>query len=928
MSGKAHSPVREWLMTVRAAMAVCTLVLMFPGLVARATTFTCQTPAKGGKFTISIKSLTDKCEGIVVQIPEGKTAAEKAQLIADRINNSCAGVFTATASGANVTVDNTAHENQRVFFKFGPDDTGEKDQIEKDLQPGFWSELFGGTAPLYTCHTPASGKTVTGESPGMIYIGTSACVAQVATFEGMSPYDILNNARNQLINNGVSGVVLAEVSPGVYGLSFQVKESDTLVQWGDNDSGVECVFEMFEPPVPVFHQLNFNLDGTLTQYSDWGAVDLAFVGFENIMYLNLAIDTAWVIENMPVVTTRGYGMMQTQRFWFDIGSAGDVVTGIHYGLTLTPTIQGKPLANTIDTVTQDNIVLFTGLFAPGTGGVFPAPARKQVGGQAVDNIPKTHQDFPNQESPHNFCVPAGVSNSLHWLNDKYNLGMKAEDISINRLGQSFGTTPGNGTLESNIYPAKKEHCKKKKLPVTTRKFSGNRFGDVMKEIKNGQDVEMTVRWKNQNGKGHCVAVTGMTDLGNGKYGLVITHDKEQGIPGGTVDENATYDKNKNEWGGALSNAMGGAGDIMFIVECPVTRSKQSVNYLPGGTSHRTIDDAVMSFDNGRFQVTNLVLSGYDNIIPPPGYQETLDYSWFSPVTFDYSCDSGHTFLPYSAMCNVVSRVSHMLDSAGKSFFNTGIISMQLQGGNLPPGFIMTESGAPQDSSTGIMTLAEVPGGYRIDSFFDIFFTISTDGGNTWYPDDNQTTVLFADGPAILPFLNLQNMFFEAPYSPCFDATETITTGGDAPFMVFWGSYVSLIAGQSIHMLEGTVVTNGGSLTARIAQDGVYCPEDSTIPYTSVAAITGDIRAHGPQGGDLYRVYPNPFSQSFIIELNLSGEDPAQSMAVFDIRGNRVAFTVNRQENGVSVDGSGWQPGVYFLQIVSGQQSRTIKLIRY
>ena len=714
----------------------------------------------------------------------------------------------------------------------------------------------------------------------------------------------------------------------MYGLSFQVLESDSLVQWGDNDSGAECVFEMFEPPVPEFHQLNFNLDGNITDYSDWGAVDLEFVGFENIMYLNLVIDTAWVIENMPVVTTRGYGMLQRQRFWFDIGNAGDMVTNLQYGLTLTPTIQGKPVANTIDTVTPDNIVIFTGLDAPGTGGASPAPAKKQVGGQAAGNIPKIHLDFPNQESPHNFCVPAGVSNSLHWLNDKYNLGMKAEDISITRLGQSFGTTPGNGTLENNIYPAKKEHCKRKKLPVTTRKFSGNRFADVLKEIKNGQDVELMVRWKNQNGKGHCVAVTGMTDLGNGKYGLVITHDKEQGIPGGTVDENVTYDKNKNEWGGALSHAEGGANDIMFLVECPVTRSKQTTNYLPGGTSHRTIDDAVISFDNGRFQVTNLLLSGYDNIVPPPGFMQTLDYSWFSPVTFDYSCDSGHTFLPYSAMCNVVSRASHVLDSAGTSFYNTEIIDMQLQGGTLPPGFLMMESGAPQDSSTGIMSLAEVPGGYRIDSFFDIFYTISTDGGTTWYPDDNQTTVLFADGPAILPFLNLQNMFFESPYSPCFDATETITTGGDAPFMVFWGSVVTLIAGQSIHLLEGTAVTNGGSLVARIAQNGDYCPEEVNIPYTAPVAGARDEITESADNQEAWKVYPNPFGTSFTIETDMNREELPQSMAVYDVRGNRVAFTVLRHDRGIAVDCSGWRPGVYFLQIISGTKSTTLKLIRY
>lgn len=84
-----------------------------------ATTFTCEAPKKGGKFTISLKSLNAKCEGIVVQIPNGSTAAQKATLIANWINASCAGVFTASATNGEVTVSNGANPGMRVFLKFG-----------------------------------------------------------------------------------------------------------------------------------------------------------------------------------------------------------------------------------------------------------------------------------------------------------------------------------------------------------------------------------------------------------------------------------------------------------------------------------------------------------------------------------------------------------------------------------------------------------------------------------------------------------------------------------------------------------------------------------------------------------------------------------------------------------------------------------------
>lgn len=889
-----------------------------------ATTFTCEAPKKGGKFTISLKSLNAKCEGIVVQIPNGSTAAQKATLIANWINASCAGVFTASATNGEVTVSNGANPGMRVFLKFGTDETGEKDAIEKALQPSWW-EIWK-TSPIYTCAGTASGISVDGTSAGKIHIGTSTCMAEVTTHPGQTPFSILNDARMQLINNGVQDVFLSEVSPGVWGLSFKVQLTDTFVKFGDDDTGTECTFEMFEPPVPTFHQLSFDYDGTITNHSEWGAVDLQFIGFENIMYLNLTIDTAWVIENMPVVTTRGYGVVQSQRFWFDLGDAGFPVSTVLYGLSLSPTVSGKPTATATAPVYQDQVTIYSGLEGLGTGGGGPEPAEKQKGGQAANPVPKTHLNFPNQESPVNFCVPAGVSNSLQWLNTKNNLGMQANDISIPTLAGAFGTTPGNGTVTNTIYPNKKAYCKKKKLPITTRKFSGNRIGDIVNEIKNGQDVELMVKWKGQGGKGHCVAITGITSLGNGKYALVITHDKEQGVNGGTVDENATYDKNTKKWGGALSKASGQSGDIIFMVECPLVKSKQTSYHLPGGISHRMVQDAVVTYDQGKYQIRNLVLADYPNNVTPPGYGDMIIFSMESMATFEFSSDSGSSFQPHNAGCMLMCRAIHALDSAGREYFPTEILQMQLQGGSLPPTTIVRESNLPPDSSTGLLTFREVPGGYQIASFFDVFTELSVDGGMSWLPDDEETTVLYADGPAVLPVLNLENKFFEGPYSTCFDATETITTGGTAPFMVFWGANITLVAGQSIHMLPGTAVSEGGYFHAYISQNGLYCP-DEEILLLETATLNADESEASEKPFPGISIRPNPVSESFVVEVNGENGELLAEITVLDIHGKAVVakLPVAAYRHTISTDG--WRPGLYFVQVKTTSESRILKIVK-
>ena len=92
-----------------------------------------------------------------------------------------------------------------------------------------------------------------------------------------------------------------------------------------------------------------------------------------------------------------------------------------------------------------------------------------------------------------------------------------------------------------------------------------------------------------------------------------------------------------------------------------------------------------------------------------------------------SQDGGATFAPAAGTAHGVIR---MFAPIGPTI-DTEMLQLDLPGGSLPPGVRLRES--PTLASTGQMTVTPTPGGYHIDSFFDVFTELSIDDGQTWAP---------------------------------------------------------------------------------------------------------------------------------------------------------------------------------------------------
>jgi hypothetical protein len=327
-------------------------------------------------------------------------------------------------------------------------------------------------------------------------------------------------------------------------------------------------------PVPCgattnhFYQLDFDLAGEFTAQSSWGALDFIYVGFaEDVQYFNLNVDGRWVLQNMPVVSEEGAGIVHAERFCFDLNVPnGTPVMDLNYGLSLTPDVlAAAPAIAGNAVVMPDLVIAFSGAFGFPVG-LLPPPDPIRIGGLVID-IPATHQNFPNQECGRGECGPAALSNSLNWLNGKHNLGMSPSLLTLEAMkGASNWSATGRAVWyydegdDPPFWEHKADYCGANGLPITTRTISD--IDDVKEELEDGQDVELC-------GHHHVAAVTGFAELPNGNVALKVVHDTKQGEPGGMKRETIFYDAANGVFVGGTPGFFHGEGYHYFVVECPL-----------------------------------------------------------------------------------------------------------------------------------------------------------------------------------------------------------------------------------------------------------------------------------------------------------------------------------------------------------------------
>lgn len=149
------------------------------------------------------------------------------------------GHFTVSQSGANVIIKNECIEGDCVAsIVYQPIRSIVKTKFQWDPNTLQISDNY--LSATFSLEDSASGLSWDGFNPGKVSFGTSFYVANVNTFPGQTPRQILDEAKSQLIANGFQDVSVNTQNNIVYNITFKLDAvRDSVVEFTFDDSGVK-----------------------------------------------------------------------------------------------------------------------------------------------------------------------------------------------------------------------------------------------------------------------------------------------------------------------------------------------------------------------------------------------------------------------------------------------------------------------------------------------------------------------------------------------------------------------------------------------------------------------------------------------------------------------------------------------------------------
>ena len=118
------------------------------------------------------------------------------------------------------------------------------------------------------------------------------------------------------------------------------------------------------------------------------------------------------------------------------------------------------------------------------------------------------------------------------------------------------------------------------------------------------------------------------------------------------------------------------------------------------------------------------------------------YRTWSNFDFDFEFDPGDGNFQFDSFFDVATVLQISTETEALGLFDTEILSMDLAGAipdpNNPDDLIELRLSTTNPHYGHITVLKLAGNTYQVDSFFDVFFEISVDGGTTWLPSIGST----------------------------------------------------------------------------------------------------------------------------------------------------------------------------------------------
>ena len=243
--------------------------------------------------------------------------------------------------------------------------------------------------------------------------------------------------------------------------------------------------------------------------------------------------------------------------------------------------------------------------------------------------------------------------------------------------------------------------------------------------------------------------------------------------------------------------------------------------------------------------------------PPPSPNDPPQIHQFgSVVEMEQSTDNGLTFQKVSAPANCTVRVSPRPGTTDT--FDTEMLALDISGGGLPTTVMIRES--PTKASIGETRITPAPGGFLIDSFFDVFTEISLNGGGEWSPAAEPAPVELRRDPSLIPPIKAPTRLLPPPNDLYVSPAQyhILTAQGivirDVKHRLFTHSQLPPATGGSqVEIFDSQV-------DMMLSQDG----GQTFRPARAPAAVAVEVEAVGSPGSEFY--------DTEMLQLDIQGGD--------------------------------------------------------
>jgi len=297
-----------------------------------------------------------------------------------------------------------------------------------------------------------------------------------------------------------------------------------------------------------------------------------------------------------------------------------------------------------------------------------------------------------------------------------------------------------------------------------------------------------------------------------------------------------------------------------------------------------------------------------------GISTTLTWDTQTPGACEYADPNGTIITSFYNTSNISIQANALIVDAGPDMIKSGS-SVQLDGsatgGTLPYAWLWSPAGSLNDPA--------IPNPLASPAVTTTYtLTVTANNGCS---GSDLMDVIIVEPPQNLV---LQDITIPNGASNCYDALQTITVaGGGTTFIVQNGGSAIMIAGLKINYLPGTRVFAGGSLHGYITTNGQYCNALLAPQVLSLDEIIPVV----PVDGSMFRIFPNPTTGRFTLELKDDHSTGNAFVTVYSPYGERIFGAELTAGLYQDFSLSEKPTGLYFVRVVKGEKAFTKKLLK-